>query len=147
MAGILVIHGANLNLLGKREPEIYGYTTLENINNKLVKLAEFHSIHCQCIQSNCEGVIIDQIQQAKNHYNFIIINPAAYTHTSIGIRDAFLAISIPFIEVHISNPYKRESFRHYSYLSDISYGIISGMGTKSYELAINAAIDYCQQNF
>lgn len=143
MAKILVIHGPNLNLLGQREIDIYGTATLESINNKLTKLAESNKMHCNCFQSNHEGVIVDQLQQAQGDYDFIIINPAAYTHTSVAIRDALLSINIPFIETHLSNPYNRELFRHHSYLSDIAYGIISGMGVKSYELAMHAAIDYC----
>lgn len=146
MAKILVIHGPNLNLLGQRETDIYGTATLENVNNKLIELAESKKMHCSCFQSNHEGAIIDQLQQAQGSYDFIIINPAAYTHTSVAIRDALLAINIPFIETHLSNPDKRELFRHHSYLSDIAYGIVSGMGAKSYELAMHAAIDYCQHN-
>ena len=146
MAKILVIHGPNLNLLGQRETDIYGTATLNSISQKLSQLAEEKKMHCVSFQSNHEGAIVDQLQQAQGAYDFIIINPAAYTHTSVAIRDVLLAINIPFIETHLSNPDKRELFRHHSYLSDIAYGVISGMGIKSYELAMLAAIDYCQHN-
>ncbi len=146
MARILVIHGPNLNLLGERETTIYGSATLVSINHKLTQLAEDKKMLCSCFQSNHEGAIVDQLQQAHDNFDFIIINPAAYTHTSIAIRDALLAVNIPFIETHLSNPDKREVFRQHSYLADIAYGVISGMGAKSYELAMLAAIDYCQHN-
>ncbi|WP_116963166.1 type II 3-dehydroquinate dehydratase [Fastidiosibacter lacustris] len=146
MAKILVIHGPNLNLLGQRETDVYGTATLNSINQKLSSLTEEKKMNCICFQSNHEGEIVDQIQQAQGNVHFIIINPAAYTHTSVAIRDALLAIHIPFIEIHLSNLYKRELFRHHSYLSDIAYGVISGMGAQGYELAMIAAIDYCQHN-
>ncbi len=146
MAKILVIHGPNLNLLGQRETDVYGTATLNSINQKLSSLTEEKKMNCICFQSNHEGEIVDQLQQAQGNVHFIIINPAAYTHTSVAIRDALLAIHIPFIEIHLSNLHKRELFRHHSYLSDIAYGVISGMGAQSYELAMIAAIDYCQHN-
>ncbi|WP_395947464.1 type II 3-dehydroquinate dehydratase [Caedibacter taeniospiralis] len=146
MNHIFVVHGPNLNLLGQRETTIYGSATLANINHKLTQLAEEKKMLCSCFQSNHEGAIVDQLQQAQGKVDFIIINPAAYTHTSIAIRDALLAVNIPFIETHLSNPDKREVFRQHSYLADIAYGVISGMGAKSYELAMLAAIDYCQHN-
>ena len=146
MAKILVIHGPNLNLLGERETDIYGTATLSSINQILELQANSHKIDYDCFQSNHEGQIIDCIQAHKSQADFIIINPAAYTHTSIGIRDALLATNIPFIETHLSNPYTRESFRHNSYLSDIAQGVICGFGAKSYSLAMSAAIEYCQQH-
>lgn len=141
---ILIINGPNLNLLGNREPNIYGKQSLRDINNHILEISKTNNMNSFFYQSNIEGNIVAKIQESKDIINFIIINPAAYTHTSVAIRDAFLAINIPFIEIHLSNPHKRESFRHKSYLSDIAYGVILGMGTKSYELAMVAAIDYCK---
>ena len=135
---ILVIHGPNLNLLGIREPSIYGTVTLEEINGNLAKLAEKEGISLNCFQSNAEGELIDRIQQASaEKIHFIIINPAAYTHTSIALRDALAATRIPFIEVHLSNIFARESFRQKSFFSDMAVGVISGLGAKGYELALN----------
>ncbi len=138
---IFVIHGPNLNLLGTRETNIYGCNVLNEINELMVKEALKYGFLLECVQHNSEGDLVDAIQSAQE-YDFIIINPAAYTHTSIAMRDAFLAINTPFIEVHLSNIYKREEFRHKSYLSDIAIGVISGLGVKSYLLALNYAIDY-----
>ena len=127
MTHILVIHGPNLNLLGTREPEVYGADTLAEINQELTRMAGQKGVALQTFQSNSEGEIVDCIQQASgNKVEFIIINPAAYTHTSIAIRDAFLATRLPFIEVHLSNVYAREPFRKHSYLSDLAVGVISG---------------------
>ena len=138
---ILVIHGPNLNLLGVREPEIYGDMTLQDINRGLCKLIENTSVKLDFFQSNAESALIDRIQQAMSDgTNFIIINPAAYTHTSIALRDALAAVKLPFIEVHLSNIYSRESFRQGSYFSDLAIGIISGLGAKGYELALEYAI-------
>jgi 3-dehydroquinate dehydratase II len=135
---ILVIHGPNLNLLGIREPSIYGTVTLEEINGNLAKLAEKEGISLNCFQSNAEGELIDRIQQASaEKIHFIIINPAAYTHTSIALRDALAATRIPFIEVHLSNIFARESFRQKSFFSDMAVGVIGGLGAKGYELAFN----------
>ena len=135
---ILVIHGPNLNLLGIREPSIYGTVTLEEINGNLAKLAEKEGISLNYFQSNAEGELIDRIQQASaEKIHFIIINPAAYTHTSIALRDALAATRIPFIEVHLSNIFARESFRQKSFFSDMAVGVISGLGAKGYELALN----------
>ena len=146
MANILVIHGPNLNLLGTREPELYGTDTLATINQQLTKLAEQNAAQLQTFQSNVEGEIVGCIQQAvTTDIDFVIINPAAYTHTSVAIRDAFLATRIPFIEVHLSNVFAREEFRAHSYLSDIALGIISGFGKNSYMLAFEAAIIHCKQ--
>ena len=146
MTHILVIHGPNLNLLGTREPEVYGADTLVEINQDLTGMARQKGVTLQTFQSNSEGDIVSCIQQAGNEkVEFIIINPAAYTHTSIAIRDAFLATRLPFIEVHLSNVYAREDFRKHSYLSDIAVGVISGFGINSYRLAFEAASIHCQQ--
>ena len=136
---ILVIHGPNLNLLGTREPNIYGKLTLNEINNKMMAKAETMGIRLECVQSNYEGVIVDAIQQAEGRYECIIINAAALTHYSIAIRDALTAISVPGIEVHLSNIYRREDFRHNSVISAVVYGQISGFGVNSYLLALEAA--------
>ena len=138
---ILIIHGPNLNLLGVREPEIYGGATLQDINRNLSRLAENAGIKLDFFQSNAESALIDRVQQTVNDgTDFIIINPAAYTHTSIALRDAFAAVKLPFIEVHLSNIYSRESFRQKSYFSDLAIGIISGLGAKGYELALEYAM-------
>jgi 3-dehydroquinate dehydratase-2 len=146
MPHILIIHGPNLNLLGTREPEVYGADTLADIDQQLTQLAEEKEITLQTFQSNSEGDIVSRIQQAAGQIDFIIINPAAYTHTSVAIRDAFLATRIPFIEVHLSNVYAREEFRQHSYLSDIAIGVISGFAINSYRLALEAASIHCQQS-
>ena len=146
MAKILALHGPNLNLLGIREPEIYGSTTLEEINQFLQHSAEELNHEFAALQSNAEHELIAAVHQALVDVDFIIINPGAYTHTSIALRDAFLATQIPFIEVHLSNIYARESFRHKSYLSDIAVGVISGLGSLGYELALQAAIVYCDNH-
>lgn len=136
---ILVIHGPNLNLLGKREPEIYGTTTLEDINSMLREKAKHLGLELTIIQTNHEGVIIDTIQQAQTMYACIIINPAAFTHYSIAVRDALAAVSVPAIEVHLSNIYQREEFRHHSVVSPVAVGQIAGFGANSYLLALEAA--------
>ena len=146
MPHILIIHGPNLNLLGTREPEVYGADTLADIDRQLTQLAEQKGMALQTFQSNSEGDIVSRIQQAAGQVDFIIINPAAYTHTSVAIRDAFLATRIPFIEVHLSNVYAREEFRQHSYLSDIATGVISGFAINSYRLALEAASIHCQQS-
>jgi 3-dehydroquinate dehydratase-2 len=139
MANILVLNGPNLNLLGTREPEKYGHDTLQNIEDRLASLASDHDI--AFFQSNVEGELINRIHQAQvDKVDFILINPAAFTHTSISLRDAMLAVNIPFIEIHLSNVYARESFRHHSYLSDIAVAVISGLGAQGYELALAAAL-------
>lgn len=141
MKAILVIHGPNLNMLGVREPEIYGHETLDNINQRLMHVASEAGIELVCFQSNFEGDLIERIQQAKKeNVGFIIINPAAYTHTSIALRDALSAVKIPFIEVHLSNIYAREPFRHQSYLSGLAKGIISGLGSQGYDFALQHAL-------
>ena len=135
---ILVINGPNLNLLGTREPDIYGKLTLNEINTKMMSKAEKLGLRLECMQSNYEGVIVDAIQQAEGCYDCIIINAAALTHYSIAIRDALAAVSVPAIEVHLSNIYKREQFRHNSVISAVVYGQISGFGVDSYLLALEA---------
>ena len=138
---ILVVQGPNLNLLGTREPEVYGKTTLEDIHQKLGQLAKSHSVNLDTYQSNHEGELIDRIQKAKQEgIDFIIINPGAFTHTSVALRDVLAGVAIPFIEVHLSNIHQREEFRKHSYLSDIATGVICGLGALGYELAMTAAI-------
>ena len=138
---ILVIHGPNLNLLGQREKDIYGKTTLAEINTKLQAIAKKEGVHLEILQSNHEGEIVDAIGQAKkNGVAAIVINPAAYTHTSVAIRDAVLAVELPTIEVHLSNIYKREEFRHKSLVAPVSFGQITGFGVDSYVLGLQAAI-------
>jgi 3-dehydroquinate dehydratase-2 len=146
MASILVLHGPNLNLLGSREPDRYGNTTLANIVQTLTEQASISGHHLQSLQSNAEYELIDRIHDARNDgTDFIIINPAAFTHTSVALRDALLAVKIPFIEVHLSNVHAREEFRQHSFFSDIASGVISGFGALSYELALQAAIRHLQQ--
>lgn len=141
MANILLVNGPNLNLLGAREPEKYGNTTLPDIETNLQALAKQRNHLLLSFQSNAEHKIIDRIHAARNeNIEFILINPGAFTHTSIAIRDALLGIDIPFIEIHLSNVHKRESFRHKSFFSDIAEGVIIGFGAKGYELALDAAI-------
>ena len=142
---ILVIHGPNLNLLGQREPEVYGYLTLEDINQQLIQQAQQHHIELETFQSNWEGAIVDRIHAAKQQgVAFIVINPAALTHTSVALRDALLGVDLPFIEVHLSNVHARESFRHHSYLSDKAVGIICGLGAKGYAAAVDYVIQHLQ---
>ncbi len=140
MADVLVLHGPNLNLLGTREPEIYGSTTLNDINAMLKKRAEEAGLGLDCLQSNHEGVLVDAIQQARGKYDYIIFNAAAFTHYSIAIRDAIAAVEIPMIEVHISNIHKREEFRHNSVLAPVAMGQICGLGVASYLAALEAII-------
>jgi len=138
---ILIIHGPNLNLLGNREKDIYGSLTLDQINQRIRKAAARHKAQVEIFQSNIEGELVEKIQKAYGKFDAIIINPAAYTHTSVAIRDAILAVGIPTIEVHLSNVYKREDFRKLSLISDIVEGKIVGLGLNSYLLAIEAVID------
>lgn len=141
MAKLLILNGPNLNLLGTREPAHYGHQTLDDINNQLLKLAQDAGHQLDCFQSNAEYQLIETIHQAyQNKTDFIIFNPAAFTHTSVALRDALLGVSIPFVELHLSNVYKREDFRHQSFFSDIAIGVISGLGPKGYELALQYAI-------
>jgi 3-dehydroquinate dehydratase II len=140
-ARILVIHGPNLNLLGSREPQTYGTETLDAINDRLKRLAEQHGAELECFQSNHEGALIDRVQEAKlRGTSWIIINPGGYTHTSVALRDALAAASVPFIEVHLSNIHAREAFRHRSFFSDLAAGSISGLGSRGYELALQFAL-------
>lgn len=145
MAKILVLNGPNLNLLGVREPGHYGLDTLDSINQALSEIATAQQCELDTFQSNAEHELIERIHQVKNDgTDFIIINPAAFTHTSVAMRDAFSAVNIPFIEVHLSNVHARESFRHHSYFSDIAVGVICGLGAQGYELALSAAIKYLE---
>ena len=140
---ILVLHGPNLNLLGSREPAVYGCTTLEEINANLMVLAGKSGGVVQCIQSNSEAALLERIHQARNDgTEFIVINPAAFTHTSVALRDALAAVDIPFIEVHLSNVHAREAFRKESFFSDLAVGVISGLGASGYEFAVQYALSY-----
>ncbi|HAD30577.1 MULTISPECIES: type II 3-dehydroquinate dehydratase [unclassified Methylophaga] len=139
MAKFLVLHGPNLNLLGQREPEIYGATTLDDINTRLAELAQADGHQLDSLQSNAEHELVSAIQSARQQYDFILINPAAFTHTSVAIRDALAAVAIPFIEIHLSNVHRREAFRQQSYFSDLAVGVICGLGAQGYELALQAA--------
>lgn len=141
MPNLLLINGPNLNLLGTREPEKYGSSSLKDIETKLEGLAKHEGYNLACFQSNAEHELINRIHDARSErIEYILINPGAFTHTSIAIRDALLGVEIPFIEVHLSNVHKREKFRHQSYFSDIANGIIIGFGARGYELALQAAI-------
>ncbi|MDO8907148.1 MAG: type II 3-dehydroquinate dehydratase [Pseudohongiella sp.] len=142
MATILVLHGPNLNLLGTREPQVYGTETLDDINRRLSSTCVDAGHHLLHLQSNAEYELIDRIHDARlEGINFIVFNPGAFTHTSVALRDALLAVDIPFIEVHLSNVYKREAFRHHSYFSDIAAGTITGLGSQGYDLALQAALN------
>lgn len=143
---ILVLHGPNLNLLGLREPEHYGNLTLAAIDAQLAAIAQQNAVNLETFQSNSEADIVAKIQlHAINTVDFIVINPAAFTHTSVAIRDALSAIKTPFIEVHLSNVFARESFRHHSYFSDIAVGVISGLGAEGYAAALQYAINFCNK--
>lgn len=143
---ILVIHGPNLNLLGQREIGVYGNVTLEEINQSLQEEAQNFSVSTQFLQSNHEGVIVDAIQAASGKCEGILINPGAYTHSSIAIRDAIVGVSIPTVEVHLSNIYQREPFRHISYIAPVAIGQISGFGAYSYSLALRALVNYLRSS-
>ncbi len=141
MARILVLHGPNLNLLGTREPEVYGRQTLADIDAQLAQRAQAAGHALDSLQSNAEHVLVDRIQAAKaDGTAFVLINPAAFTHTSVAIRDALAAVALPFIEIHLSNPHAREPFRHASYFSDLAVGVVCGFGADSYRYALDAAI-------
>ncbi|GAA0844307.1 MULTISPECIES: type II 3-dehydroquinate dehydratase [Marinobacter] len=141
MSTILVLHGPNLNMLGTREPEVYGYETLKDIDDRLKAKAAEKGHHLLHLQSNAEYELIERVHEARAEgVDFLIINPAAFTHTSIALRDAVLASGIPFIEVHLSNVHAREPFRHHSYFSDIAIGVICGLGSQGYDLALQAAL-------
>jgi 3-dehydroquinate dehydratase II len=146
MKTILVLHGPNLNLLGQREPDVYGHVTLDEINQKLQQLARSNGSKLVHYQSNAEAALVDRIQLARQDgTDFIIINPAAYTHTSVALRDALTAVAIPFIEVHLSNVFAREAFRKESFFSDIAIGVISGLGAAGYEYAVQFALNHKNQ--
>ncbi|HEY9254790.1 MAG TPA: type II 3-dehydroquinate dehydratase [Stenotrophomonas sp.] len=141
MARLLLLHGPNLNLLGSREPEVYGRDTLAEIDARLAERASAAGHELVSFQSNAEHALVDRIQAARQDGTaFILINPAAFTHTSVALRDALLAVAIPYIELHLSNPHAREPFRHHSYLSDKALGVICGFGADSYRLALDAAL-------
>ena len=143
MKNILVLHGPNLNLLGHREPDVYGHVTLTDINQRLKQLAQSSGADLQYFQSNAEAALVERVQLARQDgTDFIIINPAAFTHTSVALRDALAAVGIPFIEVHISNVFAREPFRKESYFSDLAIGVISGLGANGYELALQYALQH-----
>ena len=139
-ARLLVLNGPNLNLLGSREPEKYGSVTLDDIEQRLTGLAQQAQASIEFLQSNAEHELVDRIHAAREHIDAIIINPGAFTHTSIAIRDALLGVEIPFVEVHLSNVHAREDFRQHSYLSDIAIGVITGFGAQGYEFALTAAL-------
>ncbi len=146
MPDLLVINGPNLNLLGTREPEHYGLDTLEKINQRLEQQASAQGYKLECVQSNAEVELIEHIHRAgKEGVRFILINPAAFTHTSVALRDALSGVDIPFIEIHLSNVHAREAFREHSYFSDIAVGVISGLGALGYELALQAALENLQK--
>lgn len=141
MKKILVLHGPNLNLLGSREPDVYGRITLDEINNKLTQQAQQSGASLATLQSNAEFALVERVQAARlDGTDFIIINPAAFTHTSVALRDALAAVAIPFIEVHLSNVFAREAFRKESFFSDLAVGVISGLGASGYELALQFAL-------
>ena len=143
---ILIVNGPNLNMLGKREPGVYGRQTLTQVVDDAVDFAKNLDIEVSHIQSNAEHELIERIHAAHNNIDFIVINPAAFTHTSVALRDALLAVDIPFIEVHLSNVHQREAFRHHSYFSDVAVGVICGLGPQGYQLAISAAHQWLEQN-
>jgi 3-dehydroquinate dehydratase II len=143
---ILIIHGPNLNLLGKREPQIYGTVTLEEVNSLLKKEADILKVQIEPFQSNSEGKIVTEIQQAMGKFDGIVINPGAYTHTSVAIRDAISSTGIPTVEVHISNVYRREDFRKKSFISGVVLGTISGLGSDSYLLGLRGLVNYLQKS-
>lgn len=147
MAELLVLNGPNLNLLGEREPQYYGTTTLAEINDRLVRQAEAAGHRLQCFQSNAEHALIDRIHQAaREGVAFIVINPAGLTSTSVALRDALTGTRIPFIEVHLSNVHAREPFRRQSYFSDVAVGVITGLGAQGYELALAAAVEHLKKS-
>lgn len=142
---ILVLHGPNLNLLGSRETAVYGSTTLAEIDAMLARRAQAAGVQLESFQSNHEGALVDRVQAARGDgTGFILINPAAYTHTSVALRDALAAVAIPFVEVHLSNIHRREPFRHHSYFSDLAEGVIAGLGATGYRLALDFALERLQ---
>lgn len=145
MVSILVLHGPNLNLLGKREPGVYGVETLADINSSLEQEARSLQIQIAAFQSNHEGALVDAIHAALGQHQGLLINPGAYTHTSVAIRDAIAAVALPTVEVHLSNVYRRESFRHHSYIAPVAIGQISGFGSESYRLGLRGLVHYLRQ--
>jgi 3-dehydroquinate dehydratase II len=142
MSRLLVLHGPNLNLLGTREPDVYGRVTLGQIDEALAEKAQAAGAELASFQSNHEGAIVDRIQQARTEQvDFVLINPAAYTHTSVAIRDALAGVALPFVEIHLSNVHKREAFRHHSYFSDLAEAVICGLGWKGYLYALDFALE------
>jgi len=146
MLKILVLHGPNLNLLGTREPTIYGAITLDELNSSLIKLGKELGVSIESRQSNVEGELVNWIQEAKQRFDGLVFNPAAYTHTSIALRDAIVGVGIPMVEVHLSNIHRRESFRRRSYLASVALGQISGFGPQSYLLGLRALVDALQRS-
>ena len=144
MPKVLLLNGPNLNLLGSREPEIYGSTTLKEIEEKVESILSGHEIQCETYQSNSEGEIIDWLHKHRGA-DFLLLNPGALAHTSVGLRDAVLGVEIPFVEIHLTNIHKREDFRHHSYFSDIAIGALAGLGVKGYLLAAEFAVDFIKQ--
>jgi 3-dehydroquinate dehydratase-2 len=140
--GLQVLHGPNLNLLGTREPEVYGFTTLEQIDHELAELGKASGVEVQSFQSNHEGALIDRVQEARTWADAILINPGGFTHTSVALRDALLAAELPVVEVHLSNVHAREEFRHRSLVSDIAVGVICGFGPQSYRLGLEAIVGH-----
>jgi 3-dehydroquinate dehydratase II len=146
LLNILILHGPNLNLLGQREPGVYGSETLTQINDSLEEEAESLGIKVDALQSNHEGALIDAIHAASGQYHGIVINPGAYTHTSVAIRDAIAAVALPTVEVHLSNIHRREPFRHHSYIAPVAIGQISGFGSDSYRLGLHALVRYLRKS-
>lgn len=146
MFSILVLHGPNLNLLGQREPGVYGRVTLNEINQQLEQIAQSLQTQVSILQSNHEGVLVDAVQSAPDQHQGILINAGAYTHTSVALRDALAGVNLPAVEVHLSNIYRRESFRHHSFIAPVAIGQISGFGPHSYYLGLQALVHYLQEN-
>lgn len=139
---ILVLHGPNLNLLGTREPEVYGHTTLAEIDQELAELAKSRGAQIEALQSNHEGILIDRIQEARSGVRGILINPGGLTHTSVSLRDALAGVELPVVEVHLSNVQAREAFRHHSYVAGVALGTVAGFGARSYRLGLEALLDH-----